>query len=78
MKICPFLVPEGNNHCHRHYLETGKRSLNALHLRLCEEGLFPGYHSWLDEEDAGCQREEQRVYPQDDLAPAQAGTQAHS
>lgn len=34
------------------------------------------YHSWLDEEAAGGQREEQRVYPQEDLAAAQPETQA--
>lgn len=34
------------------------------------------YHRWLDEEEAGGQREEQRVYPQEDLATAQPKTQA--
>lgn len=34
------------------------------------------YHSWLDEEEAGSQREKERVYPQEDLAAAQPGTQA--
>lgn len=38
--------------------------------------LVSGYHSWLDEEDAGCQREEQRVYPQEDLTATQPKTQA--
>lgn len=35
-----------------------------------------GYHRWLDEEEAGREREEQRVYPQEDLAAAQPETAA--
>lgn len=70
------LAPKGNDHRRGRDLGKSESEHGAFGTRRATRLLVRDYRSWLDEEEGGRQREEQRVRPQDGLASAQPERQA--
>lgn len=73
MKVWSFSVPQWDHHCHCEYLEK-KIILSFIigdYYIIIDHRQVLVYHKGLDEEDAGREGKEKRVYPKQNLAAAE-------